>query len=275
MNSEILNIIVCPVCKETFGICDDHYLYCGNCKRKFEIIDDVPILLVRKKTIFTKKHDYDSVIQYHLRELQTAKDPNDPRHIMPTFKKHHSTILDIGCGIGQTIYASDIYNDNEKKLLGIDIDLDVLIYGCRHYPNINFINACSESLPIQSNMVDIAISRTSLPYTNINKSIEEIYRVLKPNGEIWITLHSFRMVYKHFLRSCRNLEWKDVIFRSYVMLNGLYFHLFGRLFHFPIVRRIESFQTKKRMERLLMKNNFRDIRITQGNHFLITATKKT
>ena len=274
MNNLMLNILVCPKCKTPIELIDNDYLLCTFCKEKFVIINNIPVFIARSNINITTKNDIDPVIQYHLRELQTAYDPNDPRHIMPHFKKSHITILDIGCGIGQTFYASKIYNDKQKTLLGIDIKLDLLIYGHHQYPNIKFINASGDNLPIQSEEIDFVISRVSLPYTNIPQSIKEIYRVLKSDGEIWITLHPFKMLLKHFLKSCIHLAWKDVIFRSYVIFNGFYFHFFGKLLPFPIKKNYESFQTAKAMARLLEENGFSNITIEKEKHFLITAKKK-
>ncbi len=273
MDISQLNILACPKCKIPTQLIDGEYLFCTCCKEKFVVTNNIPVFITLSNSATPKKSEMDDLIQYHLDELKIAQDSNDPRNIMPIFKKNHMTILDIGCGVGQTLYASEIYNDPQKQLLGLDIYLDLLIYGENQYPNIKFINASSENLPLQSEKVDLIISRVSLPYTNIPQTIKEISRVLKADGEIWITLHSFNVELKHLLNSCKHFVWKDMIFRTYVLLNGLYFHFFGKLFRFPFKKKIESFQSPKAMTRLLEKNGFTDITIKQGKHFLITAKK--
>jgi hypothetical protein len=53
---------------------------------------------------------------------------------------------------------------------------------------------------------------------------------------------------------------KDVIFRSYVIFNGLLFHYSGAMMRFPFNRRrVESFQTKGGLRRALARQGFTDI----------------
>jgi len=212
-----------------------------------------------------------SKIAYHLRELEIARNPEWPQHSMPEFSKSSHAILDIGCGIGQTFVASKLEND--RALVGLDIDLECLTYGRHQFGHIKFVNGAAERLPFRDKSFDFVLSRVTLPCTNIPQSLAEIARVLKENGRIWLTLHSFSLTTKQLNQSIRRLAVKDIIFRSYVIANGMLFHVFGRLIAFPVNRRCESFQTKSGMEKCMKRIGFGEICVQEGNHLVCTARK--
>jgi len=218
----------------------------------------------------------DPDIAYHLRELEIAHDTTNTYHAMPEFLETDQAILDVGCGIGQTFVASQrIYG---KFLVGLDIDLKCLNYGNRHFAYIAYVNGTAECLPFRAGLFDLVISRVSLPYTNIQQSLSDANRVLKNNGRVWFTLHPFSMTMKHLIRSLLKFEFKDVIYRSYVLLNGIVFHCCGKQFPFILGKRnrYESFQTTSRMYRAMKSAGFKDIYVgTKGRHFVCFGRKLT
>lgn len=47
ISQELLEILVCPVCKATVELVDDgHGLKCVQCKRVYPIRDDIPVMLI-------------------------------------------------------------------------------------------------------------------------------------------------------------------------------------------------------------------------------------
>lgn len=211
-------------------------------------------------------------IAYHLAELDIARTPDAPEHILPIVLAKDKTILDVGCGIGQSLIALDL--DGSHTLVGIDIDLEALSYGAEHFPQIHYSHSNAETLPFSSAYFNLILSRVALPYTEIPVALQEMHRVLKPNGRIWITLHPAAMTWRQWLHSVKSLNVKDVIFRSYVLMNGYRFHLVGKLFRFPLKQRqCESFQTPRAMRMALREAGFTDILIQRDRHFLLTAVK--
>jgi ubiquinone/menaquinone biosynthesis C-methylase UbiE len=212
-----------------------------------------------------------SNINYHLMELEIAYDRESPFHIMPTFLEYDLNILDIGCGIGQTLSTN---RDNAGILVGLDIDLASLSYGHRRFDRIDFINAAAEDLPFKSDAFDLIISRVSLPYTRIPQTLDEIHRVLKKGGRVWLTLHSFSKVAHQLQDAIRTFNAKGIIFRNYVILNGLLFHFFGKLLPFPVTKRIESFQTRTGILRALEMAGFIMPVVKKRRFFIATAQKR-
>lgn len=213
-----------------------------------------------------------SRITYHLRELEIARNQESPYHVMPRFSETDQAILDIGCGIGQTFVASSL--ENGKLLVGLDIDLDSLLYGQSQFAYINYVNGTAECLPFQSDSFDFVISRVTLPLTNIPKSLMEVRRVLKETGRVWFTLHSFSITLKQLKNSVLKFQIKDIIFRIYVIANGILFHLFQKQFAFPVNNRYESFQTESGITKVLKNAGFRNLAIQKGTHFTVTAQKR-
>ena len=210
----------------------------------------------------------DSRITYHLQELEIAHNQKSPFYAMPSFSENDTAILDIGCGIGQILVASGL--ENRKLLVGIDIDLDSLIYGQRQFGYINFVNGTAECLPFQSESFDFVISRVSLPYTNIPKSLKEIRRVLKKDGKVWFLLHPFSMLLRSYIKSMLTLQVKKVVFYTYVIVNGMYFHIFGK--QFAVYGIYESFQTESGIIKALENAGFRHPTIQRGKRiFAVTA----
>jgi ubiquinone/menaquinone biosynthesis C-methylase UbiE len=212
----------------------------------------------------------DPEIAYHLRELEIAADPESPHYAMPGILAGDQAILDIGCGIGQTLVA--IGAQPGRRLVGLDVGLKCLNYGRQRFGHITFVNGTAERLPFADGCFDLVISRVSLPYTNIPVALAEIERVLKGDGRAWFTLHSFSKAVGHLIQALRKCAPKDAIYRSYVIGNGLGFHLLGRQFRFFPKRKYESFQTMSGMARAMRKAGFADIRVgREGKQFICTA----
>ncbi|MCB0205774.1 MAG: hypothetical protein KDH89_13210 [Anaerolineae bacterium] len=64
---------------------------------------------------------------YHLHELEIARSLDDSRRVMPEIRPQHRRVLDLGCGAGQTLIASDL--PRETWAAGVDVDFDALLTG--------------------------------------------------------------------------------------------------------------------------------------------------
>jgi hypothetical protein len=119
------------------------------------------------------------------------------------------------------------------------------------------------------------MSAVALPYMNLPPTLREIQRVLRPGGELWASLHCQSFVWDHLLKSLRSLNWKDILYRSYVLVNGFGLHLTGKLFRFPLKRsRIESGQTRRGIRLALESAGFTDVVMGQDRErFIVTARR--
>ncbi len=209
---------------------------------------------------------------YHLLELSIANSPDDPRRVMPTITPEHRRILDVGCGAGQTLIASNLAP--VVSAVGVDVDFSALSLGKRLNKGIRFARAKGEALPFEGEHFDLVISRVALPYMNVPLALAEMQRVLKAGGDLWLVMHPFSMVRKELAANFLRLRLKGAIYQLYVLTNGLALHLFGRQFRFPGNGACESFQTVGGITRSLRRAGFEEIEISRRDFFVVTARKR-
>jgi ubiquinone/menaquinone biosynthesis C-methylase UbiE len=211
-------------------------------------------------------------IPYHEGELSIALDPSNPSRAMPPILAKHKRILDVGCGMGQTLLASHLSADVEAY--GVDSDPEAVAAGSKIMPqNIKLLHASGESLPFEDCFFDIVFSRVALPYMHIGKALGEISRVLKPGGDLWMILHPISMVGETIKNSLRLGHLKDVLFSGYVLVNGTCFNLFGKQFDAPYVGRQETFQTAKGIANAMQQAGLVLLSATRTKHFIATGQK--
>lgn len=208
-------------------------------------------------------------IDYHLKELEISLKPNDNRKILPEIMETEHVILDIGCGIGQTFVALNCFH---KKCIGIDIDKEAIEYGKERYgKEIKLIHANVEKMPFEPDTFDFVFSRVSLPYTNIPKALDEIKRVLKKDGRVWMTLHERERVHTSIKQSLKSpLNIKKFIHSLYILTNGYCLKYFGVVFPF-IQGKYESWQDPKSIQKILSKKGFQTQIHTKGQHTVLEA----
>lgn len=95
-------------------------------------------------------------------------------------------IVDLGTGPGfLSLEISNLIPNSE--VFGIDLSKEMLQKANENVRKSGFtiLNGSSDNLPLKDGSVDVVVSRSSLIYwKNPNKSLCEIYRVLKPGGKV-------------------------------------------------------------------------------------------
>jgi SAM-dependent methyltransferase len=204
--------------------------------------------------------------------MEIALSPGDPRRVMPQIPGTCHSVLDIGCGAGQTLAAANLAL--EVLAVGVELDPDAIEVGKELAPAVQFICASGDSLPFQSKSFDFVFSRVALPYMNIPVALGEMARVLTPGGGLWLLLHPTKMAFEDLANALRSLNPKASLFRFYVVLNGLFFHFTGETIRWPFSGRgHESFQTDRGIHKALQARGFVNIKIQDGEHFIVTAQK--
>ncbi|MGH9854263.1 MAG: class I SAM-dependent methyltransferase [Blastocatellia bacterium] len=205
--------------------------------------------------------------------MEIARTPGDPRWIQPPLPGDLSAVLDVGCGVGQTLITCELKPD--AFVCGVDVDGESLAFGKGLAPRIHFVRAPGERLPFHDDSFGMAIARVSLPFMNLPVALQEIARVIKPGGHVWFTLHPFNMLRERVGAMVRSMNLNGLVFAIYILINGMWFHLTGRLFRYPLRReRIESFQTIGGMTRAMRRAGFEQVRIERGRFFVVTAIKR-
>jgi ubiquinone/menaquinone biosynthesis C-methylase UbiE len=191
--------------------------------------------------------------RYFESEDRILSDPSHPGYIMPVLGAGES-VLNLGCG------SMKLRAPGNELYVGIDPFFEPLRARKQADPSDLTIRAIGEQLPIRDRSFSVLMSRVAIMYMDVPRFIPEAYRVLEPGGKLWLTGHKFTHVALHLALSLGRRNVKDVIFRSYVVFNGLLFHYFGTMTRFPFNRRrVESFQTKGGLRRALARQGFTDI----------------
>ena len=97
---------------------------------------------------------------------------------------NNKIIVELGTGPGHVL--EELLKENFKQVYGIDISLEMLLKAQkRNFSNNNLqlINANVESIPLKNKSIDLIISRGSIFFwKNLEPALNEIYRILKPDG---------------------------------------------------------------------------------------------
>lgn len=214
-----------------------------------------------------------SELAYHMLELEIARARGDPRRVAPVLCGPYESVLDIGCGAGQTLITSNLKPTTFG--CGVDIDQEALALGKRLSRRMAFVRASGERLPFSDGSFEVVISRVSLPYMRLPLALREIARVLKPGGQVWFTLHPISMSLRGVARSLKERNAKNLAHQLYVIVNGLLFHFTGRLFLSPFNRaKCESFQTGRGIVKAMIAAGFDQVRAERGRFLVVTASKQ-
>lgn len=213
----------------------------------------------------------ESKLAYHLAELEIARSVSDPRRTLPTIPRGAQRLLDVGCGMGQTLVCLE----GDFQRFGIDLDLEAVSAGRLATAGIEFAVAQGQNIPFRSDRFDFLICRISLPYMPVRQVLGEFQRVLVSGGGVWIVLNSIAVPRQRLIEAIRGLRFKDVLFQLYVVANGAAFHFSGRTFPWPLGRGgWESFQTVNSSARALAEAGFSSINVRRSGRAIICTARK-
>ena len=106
---------------------------------------------------------------------------NEIKQIVP-FK--NTTVLDVGCGLATILNTLEA-----KKKVGVDPLADYYKKMFKYAKDVEVKCAYAENLPFSTASFDVVISSNMLDHTTSpEQTINEIWRVLKPNGKLVLTV---------------------------------------------------------------------------------------
>jgi ubiquinone/menaquinone biosynthesis C-methylase UbiE len=180
-------------------------------------------------------------------------------------------ILDLGCGAGDSWSRIGVEVDG-CHVTGLDIARESLHAAHVKYKDRGWRYVCArgEDLPLQSDSLDGVLCNVALPYMHIPQALSELHRVLVAGGWLKATLHPPDFTWSEFRKSFPRL--KPSLFRVFVLLNGVVFHLSGRVISFGKVA--ESCQTTAGMRIALQRAGFTDLNFRrEGKRFFVEARR--
>jgi len=180
------------------------------------------------------------------------------------------TVLDVGCGDGWN-FAYPEFSD-ARALSGVDIDSAAIARARADFPTATFAVAVAESLPFPAASHDVVIAKASLPYTEIRLALREMRRVLKPGGQLYLTMHDWRMQLGWFRGDIADHSLPRIIDHGYIVLASAIFALTGHVPTRPWNGTRQTFQTQQRLRRELQRAGFTEVNMQRTErHLIVTA----
>ena len=109
-------------------------------------------------------------------------------HLAKSHSTMESDVLEIACGSG---IGLGYLSENAKKVVGGDIDIDLLSYAKKTYEGdtkVSVLELNAQSLPFEDNSFDIVLIYEAIYYfPQIEKAFQEAYRVLRKGGKLIVS----------------------------------------------------------------------------------------
>ena len=187
-----------------------------------------------------------------------------------SIKAKDSNILDYGCGIGPTIEL--VLKFNPKKITGIDIS-EVSILKAKekfnhHGAKVDLLVDNCENTKFDYNKFDLVYGFGILHHLQISKCIDEIYRILKPKGEMLFVeplgTNPLINLYRAITLGARSSDEKPLTSKDFENIkskfnnvNLKYYGLLTLIF-FPFYRSKDSkvFKILIKLDQFLFRMNF-------------------
>jgi SAM-dependent methyltransferase/uncharacterized protein YbaR (Trm112 family) len=194
LDAQISQLLTCPCCQQAVIAKDNHY-YCinNNCQKSFPIIEQVPILINEKNSIFTIKN--------YVKKQKTTIDTSKKSQLI-------NNIFRLVPKISANLCSQKNYQKFEQALFQLSASPRILIVGSGeigkgleqiinnykitvvetdvYFSSRVQIIADGHDLPFQSQSFDGVICQAVLEHViNPSRCVAEIYRVLKPDGLIY------------------------------------------------------------------------------------------
>jgi len=106
-------------------------------------------------------------------------------------KGKHGVVVDVGCGTGRDLARLASGNPPDKQFIGVEPAANLRNLAIRYtenHPNVQILDGSFEDLPLDYGSVDYLYSILAFHWTtDLEKSVYELARVLKPDGEMDLT----------------------------------------------------------------------------------------
>jgi len=167
------------------------------------------------------------------------------RTLMEVSKKENIQFLDIGCGTGWAVRKMAELTNNSGQYFGIDISPTMIKQAINSTGNktCSFQEASSDKLPFENDLFDsILCSNSFHHYPEPEKALQEMYRVLKRGGRIYITDFTTDGYFSRKVDDLfRSREKEHIKFHSTEEMKGYYKvanfkYIEGKRIIFPVMR---------------------------------------
>ncbi len=163
----------------------------------------------------------------------------------------NSSLIDVASGTGDIAKIFSLRNQNLSTITCVEPNKNMFKQGKRNltnFKNIKWINSKAEIIPVKDNMFDFySISYGIRNVSDINKTLKEAYRVLKPGG---------RFMCLEFSKI--DNELLNFLYKSYskaIPALGKYIVGSSKPYEY-LINSIDTFYNQKQLLELITKNGF-------------------
>ena len=162
-----------------------------------------------------------------------------------------SSLIDVASGTGDIARLFSLRNKNLSNVTCIEPNENMFKIGKKNlsnFKNIEWIQSSAETLPVEDNLYDFyTISYGIRNVSDINKTLNEAYRVLKPGG---------RFMCLEFSKI--NNELLNFLYKNYskvIPTIGKYIVGTSKPYEY-LINSIDAFYNQKQLLELMIKNGF-------------------
>ena len=165
-----------------------------------------------------------------------------------------STLIDVASGTGDIAKIFSLRNNNISKITCVEPNNEMFQEGknsLKSFKNIRWIKSTAESLPLEDNLFDFySISYGIRNVTDINKTLKEALRVLKPGGRLMCL--EFSKIDNELL----NFLYKN--YSKAIPIIGKYIVGSSKPYNY-LVNSINDFYNQKQLMDLMIQNGFSNV----------------
>ena len=167
---------------------------------------------------------------------------------------HNSSLIDVASGTGDIAKIFSLRNKNLSEITCVEPNEGMYKKGQSNlinFKNIKWIKANAETLPVKDNMYDFySISYGIRNVSDINKTLKEAYRVLKPGGRFMCL--EFSKIDNEFL----NFLYKN--YSKAIPTLGKYIVGSSKPYEY-LINSIDTFYNQEQLLKLITKSGFANV----------------
>ena len=166
----------------------------------------------------------------------------------------NSSLIDVASGTGDIARLFSLRNKNSSQITCIEPNENMFKKGKNNlvnYKNIRWIKSSAEILPVEDNIYDYySISYGIRNVSDINKTLKEAYRVLKPGGRFMCL--EFSKIDNEFL----NFLYKN--YSKAIPTLGKYIVGSSKPYEY-LINSIDNFYNQEQLLKLITKSGFTNV----------------
>ena len=165
-----------------------------------------------------------------------------------------SKLIDVASGTGDIAKLFSIKNNNSSEIICVEPNAGMFNEGKKNlkdFKNIKWVKAHAEELPIKDNFYDFyTISYGIRNVTDINKTLREAFRVLKPGGRFMC------LEFSKIDNEALNFFYKQ--YSKVIPTIGKYIVGVSQPYEY-LIKSIDQFYTQNELSELMKNNGFSNV----------------